>query len=366
MKIFMGKNLSCDLNYQDQEIFLDLCEFHEMVDDPSIADVIIFAGTCSGSLRNLKATMKYIHDVVEKKKDGAKVYLTGCLTREFIDKELQQKVERFLHYYIDVVIPQNHPLSLAKEIAKEYADEEEVFGACFYRERFNRNELYLSNGCANHCTFCKTSFQKYPVTSMPFEIAKQCIDEADDSRVEKLNVLGTNLCQYGLDTEGMHLLPELIRYIDTKKHIKHIQLIGYAFQDAIHHGFLELFPESDKHYTINGSLESGSNRILELMKKGFTREEIIAFIEQLRTKANIDIYTNIIAGFPTETIDDIKQTLDALRKIQALDVAVCRYSDSPFVASHALEQLSEEEKNRHARIYDRALTKSKINHNLNW
>lgn len=365
MKIFMGENRSCVLNYQDSVIYGYLKTLYQMVDDPSEADVLVFAGTCCCSARVLKNTMKYIHDNVQKKRPEAKVYMSGCLTREFYDEELNEMVRQFIKNHIDVVVPQNKPMQLIEEISKIEFSILEQFGHYIPDVR-GKDHLFISNGCQNRCAFCKTTFQHYPLTSAPFDVVREHIDQSDKNHTETIWIFGTNLCQYGLDTEGVHLLPELIRYLETKKHIQHVAFIGYAFKDAIRHGFLEAFPTSKKHYTLSGSLESGSNRILELMQKGFTKEEILVFMKGMREKANVDIITSIIAGFPTETIKDVQETLDVVKKLQPRNLEICRYMDSPFVASHTLEQLSEEEKDNHVRIYDSVLTKSKIKHHANW
>lgn len=365
MKIFMGENISCALNYQFDVILSELAKKYEIVEEINEADVIIFAGTCCCQGAHLKVTMEYIHEIVAQKKAGAKVFMTGCLTREFYDDELNKMVQQFIDSHIDVVVPQNDTNLLLQYISKEEFGhlDPNAFGAALSNE-YGQYSLFISNGCANRCTFCKTTFQKYPLRSVPFELVKQAIDALHVQGEEELLIKGTNICQYGLDTEGVHLLPELIRYIETKKHIKHVALVGYAFKDAIQHGFLELFPESDKHYILSGSIESGSNRILELMNKGFTREQILDFITRIRTKANIEIMTEIIAGFPTETIDDVKQTLEVLKRVRPSYVGIHKYGDFPHVASHVLEQLSDEEKLAHARIYGKALRKEKIYYQL--
>lgn len=111
---------------------------------------------------------------------------------------------------------------------------------------------------------------------------------------------------------------------------------------------------------INGSIESGSDRLLKLMNKGITKEEIIEFMLKVCQKHPVSLYTNIISGFPTETYEDIGQTIDLLNQLEPVKVLVSSYADSPFVASHNLSQLTQEEIDSHTEIYKSELKRLRI------
>lgn len=120
--------------------------------------------------------------------------------------------------------------------------------------------------------------------------------------------------------------------------------------------------DSKKVNLIDGSVESGDNRILGLMDKGFRIEEFLEFYQFINQKSIKKLRTSIIAGFPTETLDDVKTTINVLRELKPFleSVTVCQYRDSPFVKSHSLEQLSEEEIQEHAMVYTKFLKHEKI------
>ena len=111
---------------------------------------------------------------------------------------------------------------------------------------------------------------------------------------------------------------------------------------------------------ISGSLESGSDRILKLMRKGFTSKEIVDFINYINQIYKKRLYSSIIAGFPTETLDDVMMTIDVLKKLNPEWVDICRYIDSSFVDSHRLKQLEPKVIKKRARIYDKELKKYRI------
>ena len=69
---------------------------------------------------------------------------------------------------------------------------------------------------------------------------------------------------------------------------------------------------------------------------------------------------SIIAGFPTETLEDVKMTLQALKEISPTNVDICRYTDSSFIPSHNYEQLHPDIIQEHTRIYSKVLKKRNI------
>lgn len=96
------------------------------------------------------------------------------------------------------------------------------------------------------------------------------------------------------------------------------------------------------------------------MRKGFTSEELIDFIQNIRNKNEIKLYLNLIAGFPTETIEDVKETLEVLKQLKPYMIDICRYTNSTFVDSNSYEQLNPTIIQEHTRIYEKTLQKRKV------
>ena len=359
MKIFIGEMMSCNLNYQPEYIVYQLEDNFEITTMVEDADIIVFPGTCSCTNENISYSIEYISSILKRKKTSAKTYVTGCLTRKFKKSELFD-IENWLEANVDFIIPQNSPNLLLKMISEEKFKniEKDDFGAWIAYQ--NEAYLYISNGCLNNCTFCKTTFQKLPLKSVDFNKVKLAVNEIAMNGIKKINLVGTNISQYGLDINGTYMLPKLIEYIENVYDISELGLIGFAFKDAINNDFSFVMQNSSKLNLISGSLESGSDRILNLMRKGFTSEEIIQFIETIRKKYPKDFLLSIIAGFPTEEIEDVKKTLDVLNTINPSYVAICRYTDSKYVYSHQHPQLTPTEIQEHARIYQKVLSRRKI------
>ncbi len=319
MKIFIVSENSCNLNYQQDYIYSQLSNFFEITSNVKEADAVVISATCCCTQYNLQHTMNYIAWILKNKKIEAKTYLTGCITRTFKDHTLLSEMKQWLQDNIDFIIPQNQPNLLLKLIALEHFHNLDIneFGGA--NEWMNASaELYIANGCLNNCSFCKVTFQKYPLKSVELDAIKETIDILDENKCSQILLKGTNICQYGLDIYHEYRLPEVLSYLEKKENIKKVTLVGFSFKDAIKNDFQNVIASSNKVTQLCGSLESGSDRILELMRKGFTSEEIMSFVQNIRKVNNKSLRLNIISGFPTETLEDVKRTLEVLKQLALL------------------------------------------------
>lgn len=368
MKIFFNPPKSCCFNYQHDLILYQLSiNNFEFTKDVKEADIIIIPTFCTGSYANILENMHRMVSILENKKNTAKTYLTGCITRQFKDDIFLSEFSKWVKDNIDYIIPQNQPNLLLKLIS------EDIFGTLdindFGMVKFDNDdlvgEIFISNGCLNKCSFCKVTYQNYPLKSLDINEVKEQIDKLDDMNMSTIIVKGTNVCQYGLDLYNEYMLPEIIDYFEKKKNINKVIYEGFAFKDAIKNDFQSTIANSTKVGRLCGSLESGSDRILKLMRKGFTSDEIINFFNDIRKKRFIELYSVIIAGFPTETIEDAMMTLKVLKELKASEVDICRYTNSSFVDSNCYEQLSPSVIQEHTRIYSKVLKKRSVKTRIN-
>ncbi len=361
MKVFVKNTGSCDLNFQHILIEEYVKSQSTEVVDPEEADVIIFLGACSCSAHYMALSIKEMSEVLARKNPDAKVYMLGCLSKDFlVEDDYLSSVKDWINQNIDFVIPHSNPFLLLETLFPgRFEEAVNTFG---YNSIYKNGieDLYISGGCNNHCTFCKTCYQNFPLQSADLEFLIAAIDLIAKRGCKELNIIGTNISQFGLDTYSEYLLPELIEYIEKKEGIERVVLMGFAFKDAIEQGFHEVLRNSKKVIGFLGSIESGSDRILKLMNKGFTQEELLAFWSYINELYPKRLATNIISGFPTEDYDDIRATLKVLEIIRPIRTSICGYLDSPFVPSSKLEQLSVDEIKEHTRIYHKALTRMRL------
>lgn len=377
MKIFLGDRDVCAFEYtyqllEDRITFSD----HMIVDKPEEADLIVFPSTCSGTAVSMNNTVNYIKNVLKKKKPSAKTYLTGCITRSIYndkrkpDSEISEyfiSLRKYLEQNIDFIVSDGD-IDRLMQLMFSCDDKlsSKVEQPHYYVEQYQDYaiaNIYIGRGCLNDCTFCKATYQDLKLVSTDINQIKGTIDIINRTHISpQLYLTASNVTQYGLDLYGEYMLPELLKHIDAKDNITTVGLMGFAFKDAIKQNFTQVISDGGQPLILASGLESGSNRILSLMKKGYTNDEIKHFIGALREKRKVGLSLNIIAGFPTETIEDIEMTVDLLSEINPYNVNLCTYTDSPFVPSHKLPQLHPQDVLEHAEMYAKKLEKRHIPH----
>lgn len=363
MKIFIGNPETCGLNYQPFYIMDMLTKNFEITESVKEADIIVFPGSYACTMSAIWESINYISTILRKKKPEAKTYLTGCLARDFSNSKLSP-LREILEKSMDYIIPENQPNLLLKLISPELFGHlpEDDFGGLFVSK--NRASLHISGGCLNNCSFCKANYLKLPIKSADFEKVKWTIDYCDKRGIQTINLLGNNVCQYGIDLKGNYMLPSVIEYIESKSNIKEIELSGFAFKDAIKGNFSTTLKDSAKVKLIDGGLESGSDRILALMNKGYNRTEFLRFVEKISAKYPKSYVLNIIAGFPTETKEDIQWTLDILKDLDLSQVNILKYINSEGTPSFQLEQLAPNEIEKHAKKYQKFLSNRNVKNRI--
>lgn len=365
-KVYIAEFDTCEMAFQGDLLKSKLYALSninviEITENIEEADLVIFNANCGCTMDSIKYSVGYFIALFGMKKKGAKTILTGCMARNFKSKhEYLVNVSNWLKENFDYIYDANDYQKLLYDLfpGVDFGSLN-VFGSASLAEP-EVADIFVSNGCNNLCTFCKATFMQFPLKSMSFDDFKRYVDLAVINGAKAIRINGTNIAQLGLDNVGKSMLPEFLEYVHQKNEIKEISLAGLAFKDAIEHNLDDVIREYRKVMNINGSIESGSNTILKLMNKGVTSEELICFMNKIRQRHYVHLYTNIISGFPTETMDDVNKTLDLLSLVKPKKVVVSNYSDSPFVASHNLPQLSNEEIRKHTEVYKRELTKLKI------
>lgn len=365
MKLLLVELGSCGANYNTDYIIEQLGQNFKFTEKFEDADNIVMLGGCCCTEVHLYNTIEYINYILELKKDSAKTYLTGCITRGFNDIYELNKLEDYLHRKIDYVVDHYNPNELLRLIYNNSINTlmDNNYGGCVIDE--NSARIYIQNGCTHKCTFCKTNYLNCNTVDAPIEKVREAIDFLDNKKIKNIELRGLNLSQYGLSLYNGYKLMDICEYIETKKNIEGVMLSSFSFSDAIKNNFSSRLKYLQKTNHINGSLESGSNRILELMNKGFTKEEFLQFCDECREIYQKQFTLSIISGFPTETNNDCCDTIRALKRINPCLVNINTYLDSKFVPSHSMEQLTEKQINEHTRMYTKMLKASSIKYKIN-
>ena len=273
-----------------------------------------------------KATEKVYDEIGRVKKDFKNskkplVIVSGCVAQA----ESNEMIKR--EPYIDMVIgPQSYhkirDLILNFERKKEKINETEfdVIGKFDELKKIssykNKISAYLTiqEGCDKFCHFCVVPYTRGPEYSRPFD---QIIDEAKNlisSGAKEIILLGQNVNAYNYNKK--YRLSSLIKALNNIKNLKRIRFTTSHPRDMTE-DLINCYKDCEKLMPfLHLPIQSGSNRILELMNRKHNREYYISIIEKLKkANKNIKISSDFIVGYPGETEKDFEDTMELIKNV---------------------------------------------------
>jgi tRNA-2-methylthio-N6-dimethylallyladenosine synthase len=175
----------------------------------------------------------------------------------------------------------------------------------------------IIEGCSKFCSFCVVPYTRGLEVSRPPEQILDEINHLASMGVREVTLLGQNVNAYrAKNSEGARI--KLSQLIDQVTTIENIDRIRFTTSHPLQfsHDLIESFSNKKLANFLHLPVQSGSNRILELMKRKHTVETYIAKINKLKkVRPNISISSDFIVGFPGETEDDFRQTMALIETI---------------------------------------------------
>ncbi|MDQ7728580.1 tRNA (N6-isopentenyl adenosine(37)-C2)-methylthiotransferase MiaB [Halomonas sp. SpR8] len=176
----------------------------------------------------------------------------------------------------------------------------------------------IMEGCSKYCTFCVVPYTRGEEVSRPFEAVMDEVIHLSDQGVREINLLGQNVNAYrGENQLGDEIdLAELIACVAAVDGIDRIRFTTshpVEFTDSLVDAFADI-PELVSHLHL--PVQSGSDRILNAMKRGHTAAEYVEKMERIRAnRPDISFSSDFIIGFPGETEEDFEATMNLIHQI---------------------------------------------------
>ncbi len=202
----------------------------------------------------------------------------------------------------------------------------------------------IMQGCDRFCSYCIVPFVRGRERSRPSgEILREIGDLASRG-IKEVVLLGQNVNRYGLNRENDLTFPRLLRKINKIEGITRIRFVTShpaSLDDETIHLFGELETVCE---AIHLPFQSGSDRVLERMGRGYTRAMYLEKIEKLRKAApEIALSADVMVGFPGETDEDFRDTLDLMETVRFDTLFSFRFTPRPMTRAAELSgQLPEE------------------------
>ncbi|MEW6408505.1 MAG: tRNA (N6-isopentenyl adenosine(37)-C2)-methylthiotransferase MiaB [Nitrospirota bacterium] len=328
------RTFGCQMNFHDSERIAGILrnEGYTLTEYPNSADLIII-NTCS--VRE-KAEQKFYSELgrfrrLRKKNPSLKIAVAGCIAQQ----EGVSILKRFDH--VDYLIGTRNigkiQLMLEGKVTPLNIDDDpEYHLRTLPAVRSNRVSAWVSimYGCDNFCSFCIVPYTRGRERSRDYRDICDEIKRLADEGYKEVTLLGQNVNSYGKGLEDDIDFPGLLCLINDIDGIERIRFVTSHPRDLSERliDAMEELPKVCEH--IHLPIQSGSDKILKLMNRGYNYSEYIARIELLRKKIpDIAITTDIIVGFPGETDNDFMQTLKALKEIEFDGIFAFKYSKRP-------------------------------------
>jgi tRNA-2-methylthio-N6-dimethylallyladenosine synthase len=204
----------------------------------------------------------------------------------------------------------------------------------------------IMEGCEKHCTFCVVPVTRGRERShAPATILEEIRGLAAEG-CREVTLLGQTVNAYGRDLTPPTDLPALLERVNEVEGIERIRFTTsnpYNLTPRMVRAMRDV-PKVCEYFHL--PLQSGSNAVLARMNRGYTREEYLGLIDELREAVpDMAFSTDIIVGFPGETEEDVAATLDMVERVRYDNVFVFRYSRRPGTSAAAMgEQVADETK----------------------
>ena len=321
------RTFGCQMNEYDSNKMFDVLKHShglESTDDVLEADVLLL-NTCS--IRE-KAQEKLFHQLgrwrkLKEKNPNLVIGVGGCVASQEGELILKRAP------YVDIIFGPQTLHRLPAMLNDVLGDKTTSIDISFPEiEKFDHlpepktngvtSFVSIMEGCSKYCTFCVVPYTRGEEVSRPFDDVIKEVQILANQGVREVNLLGQNVNAYqGLMDDGqsadLALLINLVAQINGIDRIRYTTSHPVEFSDSLIQAYAEV-PELVSHLHL--PIQSGSDKILTLMKRGHTALEYKSKIRRLREiRPDISISSDFIIGFPGETKQDFNDTMKVINDI---------------------------------------------------
>ncbi len=338
MKKFYLKVFGCQMNINDAQKIKGILksENYEETLSEEEADLILI-NTCTIREKPDNKVFSYLGELkkIKEKNKNLKIGVCGCLAQR-VGEEIY-----FRAPHVDILFGTLNIHSLPKLLEEANKGNK----AIEIIEELDKNEIELENyptvrdnpyiayvtiirGCDKNCTYCVVPKTRGRERSrLPEYILKE-VEALVKDGVKEIHLLGQNVTAYGKDIDyPFYRLLKDIAYIDGVERIRFTTGHPIDLTDKV----IEAIGELDKVVNhIHLPFQSGSNKILKLMDRNYTKEYYLNRVNLLKeVKKDMSFSADVIVGFPYETDEDFEETLDLIEKVEFEQLFSFKYSKRP-------------------------------------
>ena len=362
-------------------------EIKERVQDVDL----VLVSTCGVDLRSEEHSIRLLSAVDRKRKAGSTLVVCGCLAGinqpriqkafdgviispiemgkldEVINAKVKIKEVREINDVDPYIKKARHSLGFFDRylhetltsvgrgdiaVLKRKAQEKIHKGSTKFELSKNVFSIKVGYGCLEECSYCAIRFAVGSLRSKPLERVLEEFDTGLNKGYGNFRIIGTDVGAYGQDV-GMNVA-ELTGKLFDRENKFNLELsdLHPKWFTAYSKELIELFAENSQRIRlVIVPIQSGSERILKLMKRDYTASEAQECLCKLRKACpELKMATHVLVGFPSETDSDFDTTIKFLRNVGFDRIDIYEYSDRPnTLASQMEDKISE--KTKKSRVY---------------
>ncbi len=349
------QTFGCQMNVYDSERLMGLlnAEGHAITRNEKEADVIVL-NTCSVREKAERRALGRLSDFYRYKQNNPEVMLVvaGCMAQRKGKDLLKEQP------YLDLVLGPDQIFKLPQLIGNHritnrvetYASREDFESKDIWEKEMlpKRKTPYtsfvaISRGCDNFCSYCVVPYVRGPERNRPFDQIIREVQQIAESGAKEVCLLGQNVNSYQCKGKDF---ADLLRMVNDQTSIDWIHFMTSHPKDLSGKLIDEIasLPKVCEH--IHLPLQSGSDRILEIMNRGYNSADYLKRVERIKEKVeNVSLTTDLIVGFPSESEDDFRKTLEMMEKVEFDAAFLFRYSVREGTQAASLkDDVPEEEK----------------------
>ncbi|HDR67859.1 MAG TPA: tRNA (N(6)-L-threonylcarbamoyladenosine(37)-C(2))-methylthiotransferase MtaB [Bacteroidaceae bacterium] len=350
MKSVSFKTLGCRLNqYETDALVTDFEKAgYRIVDFSEPADISVI-NTCTVTSHSDQKSRNIISQAISRN-SNALIVVTGCMVENLKNELVKNKNIAYLvdnrrksqivslidgHYKGEIIDPDTLP--------------GDVFGFKTVHKSFHtRTAVKIQDGCDNFCTFCIVPFVRGRAVSRPLHEITDNVRRVLDNGFRELVITGVNIGKYNYEGFDFEHVLEHILEIQGDFRVRISSLEPYGFGKDFHRLFEH--PKLAPHLHL--CLQSGSEQILQKMRRMYTVKSFVEIIERFRNQMpDFNFTTDIIVGFPGETEEDFAETCRIAEELQFGHIHTFRYSRRTGTRADRMpDQVPEEMKIRRSEI----------------
>ena len=344
----------CQMNARDSEKLSGiLTEIgYELTESEEDADFVIY-NTCTvrdNANQRVYGRLGFLNSM-KRKKPHLRIALCGCMMQEPAVIEKIKKSYRF----VDLIFGTHNIFKFAELLVTMFENHEMIIDIWQETDQIveelpvNRKYPYKSGinimfGCNNFCSYCIVPYVRGRERSRdPKEIIREIEKLVADGVVE-IMLLGQNVNSYGKTLEHPVTFAQLLHEVEQIEGLKRIRFMTSHPKD-LSDELIEVMKNSKKICRhLHLPVQAGSNRILKAMNRRYTKEQYLALVEKIKTAMpDISLTTDLIVGFPGETLEDVEETIDIVQKVQYDNAFTFIYSKRTGTPAAAMENQVPEE-----------------------